>query len=41
MFGIFCPLDNSGSTGSSTFTIDSSKLPSKWGKILPGYGGYS
>jgi len=42
MSGRVCFADTANVVASGkTLTIASSKLPSKWGKTIPGYGAYS
>lgn len=41
MKGIACFCDTGTSTSSAQITVSSSTIPSRWGLILPGNGGYS
>jgi hypothetical protein len=41
MKGVVCFTDTGNSISSATLIVASSKIPSRWGLILPGYGGYS
>lgn len=41
MKGIVCFTDTGNSVSGAQLSISSSKLPTKWGLTLPGYGSYS
>jgi hypothetical protein len=42
MNGVICPLDLSvAGLTTAALTLSNGYLPSKWGKTIPGFGGYS